>query len=136
MDKEVYEVRLANWRQVIRRCQERPVGTTQKEWLEQNEISESQFYYWLRKVRKEALAEMAVTNGSAAVTPTANGTAAVAEPVTFAEIDLIKMQNGKDSSSPIRPAAVIRFGQLSVELSNNADERLISGILRAVSHAC
>ncbi len=45
MDKEVYEVRLANWRQVIRRCQERPVGTTQKEWLEQNEISESQFYY-------------------------------------------------------------------------------------------
>ncbi len=50
MDKEVYEVRLANWRQVIQRCQVRPAGTTQKEWLKQNEIPETQFYYWLRMI--------------------------------------------------------------------------------------
>ena len=108
MDKEVYEVRLAGWKQVVQQCQERPAGTTQKEWLAQNEISEAQFYYWLRKVRKEALTE----------------------------IDLTKMRSFDNPSASAPAAAVIRFGQLSVELSNNADEHLISGILRAVSHAC
>ena len=34
MDKEVYEVRLANWKQLILQCQNRPVGMTQKDWLE------------------------------------------------------------------------------------------------------
>ncbi len=136
MDKEVYEVRLDNWKQVIQQCQERPVGTTQKEWLEQNEIPKGQFYYWLRKIRKLALTEIAATDGGTAVTPVADGTATVAEPVSFAEIDLLKMQGGMNSCSSIKTAAVVRFGQLVVELSNNADERLISGILKAVSHAC
>ncbi len=135
MDKEVYEVRLANWRQVIQRCQVRPAGTTQKEWLKQNEIPETQFYYWLRKIRKETLAEIAATNGSTAVAPTVDGTT-TDEPVAFAEIDLTKMQNDMDPCPSFQAAAVIRFGQLSVELSNNADEHLISGILGAVSHAC
>ena len=63
MDKEVYEVRLAGWKQVVQQCQERPAGTTQKEWLAQNEIPEAQFYYWLRKVRKEALTEIAAASG-------------------------------------------------------------------------
>ena len=53
MDKEVYEARLAGWKQVVQQCQERPAGMTQKEWLAQNEIPEARFYYWLRKVRKE-----------------------------------------------------------------------------------
>ena len=35
MDKEVYEVRLAGWKQVVQQCQERPAGMTQKEWLAQ-----------------------------------------------------------------------------------------------------
>lgn len=58
MDKEVYEVILANWKQLILQCQNRPAGMTQKNWLEQHNILASQFYYWLRKVRREALAEM------------------------------------------------------------------------------
>ncbi len=29
MDKEVYEVRLANWKRVVQQCQDRPAGTTQ-----------------------------------------------------------------------------------------------------------
>lgn len=50
MGKKVYEVRLANGKQLILQCQNRPAGMTQKEWLEQHDILASQFYYWLRKV--------------------------------------------------------------------------------------
>lgn len=135
MDKEVYEVRLAGWKEVVQQCQERPAGTTQKEWLAQNEIPEAQFYYWLRKIRKEALTEIAAANGCTAA-PVAESTDSSAAPVAFAEIDLTKMQSFDNPSASAPAAAVIRFGQLSVEFSNNADEHLISGILRAVSHAC
>lgn len=45
-----------------------------------------------------------------------------------------KMQNRASLSTSAPAAAVIRLGQLSVRFSNNADERLISGILRAVSY--
>ena len=136
MDKEVYEVRLAGWKQVVQQCQERPAGMTQKEWLAQNEIPEAQFYYWLRKVRKEALTEIAAASGCTAAAPVAESTDPSAAPVAFAEIDLTKMRGFDNPSASAPAAAVIRFGQLSVELSNNADEHLISGILRAVSHAC
>lgn len=135
MDKEVYEVRLANWKQLILQCQNRPDGMTQKDWMEQHEIPQSQFYYWLRKIRKEALAEMAVADSkesSLAVTEVSR----LASPVAFTEIDLTKVQEYQESGQQNSAAAVIRFGKLSIELSNTADERLISGILKAASHAC
>lgn len=135
MDKEVHEVRFANWKQLILQCQSRPAGISQKDWLEQHEIPESQFYYWLRKVRKEALSEIKAADHKDAA-PTVLTEKNPVSPVAFAEIDLAKVQEYQESLPKSTPAAVIRFGGLSVELSNIADERLISEILKAVSHAC
>lgn len=39
MDKEVYEVRLANWKQLILQCRNRPADMTQKDWLEDGAFS-------------------------------------------------------------------------------------------------
>ena len=91
MDKEVYEVRLANWKQLILQCRNRPAGMTQKDWLEQHDIKAPQFYYWLRKVRREALAEMAGTDHKEVV-PASMAGYDLEAPVTFAEIDLNKAQ--------------------------------------------
>ena len=41
MDKEVYEVRLDNWKQLILQCQNRPDGMTQKDWLDRPESKRS-----------------------------------------------------------------------------------------------
>ena len=135
MDREVHEVRLANWKQLILQCQNRPAGMTQKEWMNQHNIPESQFYYWLRRVRREAFAEMADTDSKNG-TASASAGCRLAAPVAFAEIDLAKVQEYQETAPKSSAAAVIRFGKLSVELSNAADEQLISGILKAVSHAC
>lgn len=135
MDREVHEVRLANWKQLILQCQNRPAGMTQKDWMRQHNIPESQFYYWLRRVRREALAEMAVADSKERSLAVAEGSS-LAAPVAFAEIDLTKVQEYQETVLKSSAAAVIRFGKLSVELSNAADEQLISGILKAVSHAC
>ena len=57
MDQSTHEIRLANWIQIINNCQSRPKEQTTKQWLAENQISEKQYYYWLRKVRKQAYAD-------------------------------------------------------------------------------
>lgn len=53
MDKITHEVCLANWKNTIEQCNDRPQGMTVKQWLEENSINEKTYYYWLRRVRRE-----------------------------------------------------------------------------------
>lgn len=53
MDQLTHTVRRSNWINIIRQCQGRPAGTTAKQWLAENDISEKSYYYWLRKIRRE-----------------------------------------------------------------------------------
>ncbi len=55
MDQSTYEVRLASWMEIISQCQARPDGMTARQWLADNNISEKSYYYWLRRVRLNAL---------------------------------------------------------------------------------
>ena len=51
MDKITYEIRLANWKTIVEQCNDRPQGTTVKQWLADNDINEKIYYYRLRRVR-------------------------------------------------------------------------------------
>ena len=55
MDHSTFEVRLASWMEIISQCQARPDGMTARQWLADNNISEKSYYYWLRRVRLNAL---------------------------------------------------------------------------------
>ncbi len=39
-------------------CPNRPFDILVKQWLEENDIKEKAYYYWLRKFQKEAYAKM------------------------------------------------------------------------------
>ena len=68
MDQLTHNVRRSNWINIIRQCQDRPAGTTAKQWLAENDISEKSYYYWLRKIRREVCEQeelQKVTNPSA-----------------------------------------------------------------------
>ena len=43
MDQLTHTVRRSNWINIIRQCQDRPAGTTAKQWLAENDISEISF---------------------------------------------------------------------------------------------
>lgn len=58
MDKTTHEIRLANWKHLIEQCSSRPKDQTAKQWIEEHNISEKQYYYWLRKVRARAYGKM------------------------------------------------------------------------------
>ena len=57
MDQTTHEIQLANWRTIVKKCQTMPTDQTVKQCLAENKISEKQYYYWLRRVRKTAISE-------------------------------------------------------------------------------
>lgn len=58
MDQSTHEVRLSHWRAIIEQCQQRPEGQTIGAWLRENGISDKQYYYWQRLLRREAYNRM------------------------------------------------------------------------------
>lgn len=93
MDKTTHEVRLANWKALIERCQTRPKGQTAKQWLDANGISSKQYYYWLRKVRSDVYKQV-----SAALIPSEE---AMLPAVSFAEIPAKDVLPTNESSAVI-----------------------------------
>lgn len=109
MDQLTHNVRRSNWINIIRQCQDRPAGTTAKQWLVENDISEKSYYYWLRKIRREVCEQEGLqedTNPSA---------------LSFVEIPV---KTALDTTpvpavpAAMTPVAVIRSGRLTLELSN------------------
>ena len=127
MDQSTHDVRRTNWLNIVTQCQNRPAGMSVKKWLAENDIKEKAYYYWLRKFRKESYNQMQLP-----------ATATTTE-VAFAEVTMPVPIVGPDSKSvnvpDISPTAVIKCNGLTIELSNNISEELLSRLLQEVSHA-
>ena len=127
MDQSTHDVRRANWLNIVNQCQSRPTDMSAKQWLAENDIKEKAYYYWLRKFRKEAYNQMqlpAVSTGA---------------DVTFTEVALPVVATGTETipraASHGSVVAVIKRSGLTIELSNDISEGLLSRLLREVSHA-
>ena len=126
MDQSTHTVRRSNWINIIQQCQARPAGTTAKQWLAENGISEKSYYYWLRKIRREVCEQEGLLE---ATDPSG---------VSFVEIPV---KTALDSAplptvpAAITPVAVIRSGRLTLELANDVSEPLLCRLLQEVLHA-
>ena len=127
MDQSTHDVRRANWLNIVTQCQNRPSDTSVREWLAENDIKEKAYYYWLRKFRKEAYNQMQLP---ATVTTTEVAFAEVTIPVPVAVPDTTN-----EKLPDISPVAVIKCNGLTIELSNNISEGLLSRLLQEVVHA-
>lgn len=123
MDHITHEMRLANWKTIIEQCHARPEGQTVKQWLADHGINEKRYYYWQRRFRKEAYAQL--SGNLPAV--------GQASELTFAELSFTPHMAG--SSTPFKPDAVIRSSKVTIELSNSISEQLLSRILGGLAHA-
>lgn len=126
MDKSTHEIRLAHWRQIIEQCQSRPKEQTAKQWLEEHEISEKAYYYWLRKIRK-TFYDQSVSSGTFPVV-------SQEQELSFAQIPDSYLKEYPSSFS-FEPVAVIKTAAATLAVSNEASDRLLSQLMKAVSHA-
>ena len=128
MDKLTQEVRLENWTSIIEQCESRPEGQSKKEWLDLNGISEKQYYYWLRKIRR-------LTAERTGIFPIKTSPAAV----QFAELPLsgpeMIRQTTEQPFSISSVAIMIRTDNIFVQISDSVSPDLAGRIIKAVSHA-
>ncbi len=129
MDQTTHNVRRANWLTITIQCQERPEGISVKQWLSDNGVKEKAYYYWLRKFRKEAYAQMRL--------PVKNEKPG--NEIAFTEITTpaktVRSCISPPAESYESPAAVIRYNGVSIGIYNEISDSLLSRILREVSHA-
>lgn len=127
MDQSTHDIRRANWLSIVNQCQARPESISVRQWLADNGIKEKAYYYWLRKFRKEAYNQMQVP---AAVQTTE---------VSFAEIPVpVEARLANPSARSCKtstPVAIIKRNDLTIELSNDISDGLLSRLLLEVSHA-
>lgn len=126
MDKITHEVRLANSKNIIEQCNNRPKGTIIKQWLTEHDINDKTYYYWLRRVRREVYSKM---NANVPSVMHESET----EPVTFAESPL--MSQKISASDSFQEDAIIRFGDVIVGISNSISDRLLEHILEVTKYA-
>ena len=123
MDKSTNEVRTLSWAAIIEQCQARPEGQSAKQWLKANGISEKQYYYWLRKLRKQAY-EQSLSNNSPA------SFEKCMPEVAFAEIS----SDGLFSSNPVT-AVTIKTRKLTLDISSAVPVTSLVEIVKAVANA-
>lgn len=127
MDQLTHNVRRANWLNIINQCQERPANVTVRQWLKDNDIKEKSYYYWLRKFRKESYDQMQLpmtTESPAEISFVEIAAPAVSEKV----IPTQKLPNSNTT-------AAIRTGGITLEISNDISDALLSQLLKEVLHA-
>lgn len=124
MDHITHEMRMANWKPIVDACHARPEGQSAKQWLAQNNINEKQFYYWQRRLREEAY----FCHESDSLPAISSST-----DFSFTEISLSKIT--QDSKPSFVPDAVIRQGQITIELSNTISDRLLTKLLGGLANA-
>jgi len=130
MDKCTHEVRLQYWKNIIQQCQARPNGQSAKQWMAENGIREQSYYLWQRRIRKETYEQM---NTAQENLPAVQGRS----DIDFAEITMPPLKQPSANVSDVfpNPVAVIKTSTMTIALSADISDRILTKILKEVSHA-
>ena len=126
MDKSTHEIRLAHWKQIIEQCQSRPKEQTAKQWLEEHDISDKAYYYWLRKIRR-TIYDQSVISGTLPVV-------SQEQELSFAQMPDNYLK-GYLSSFSFKPVAVVKTSAATLAISNEVSDQLLNQLMKAISHA-
>ena len=121
MDKITRQVRIEHWTQIMNECLNS--GMNKTEWCRANGISDKQFFYWQRILRKEAFAA-STSKDLSVITDPADETSP--QKISFAEISIrIKQDSVRNG---LHQDIILRKGPVSVEISNSVSAELLSRI--------
>ena len=124
MDKITHQVRAEHWAKIMNECINS--GMSKTAWCRANGISEKQFFYWQRILRREAFENSQNSLLPETVEPQQELAPATQRAVSFTEI---KLPSSSQSTGPVfHPDLVIRKGSLILEISNSASDELLSRI--------
>ncbi|MBQ3372432.1 MAG: hypothetical protein IJI41_13735 [Anaerolineaceae bacterium] len=123
MDKTTHEVRLQQWHEIIQA--QLASGQNKRAWCRENGISEKQFFYWQRRVRKEIYERQQLSLAPA-------GSAAPC--ARLVEVPIIRSASSP-ATEGFRPEAVIAIGNVTVGVSGGISEALLMSIGKMIRYA-
>jgi len=109
-----HEVTAQRWAALIKERMDS--GMTIKEWCQERNIKESQYYYWLRTLRRDE----------------ADAAEQDSETAPFVELPVICREQ---EFQPGRPAGIIRKGSVCIEITESASAGFIAKIMEAAARA-
>lgn len=118
------QVRLKQWAEQIRECQNRPEGMDVKTWCTQNNITKASYYYRLRRVREACLEQIQNTDPVFVALPAPDNHAATPAHVPAPGI-------------PVDQTPVIRIKNirgLSAEIFSTASPEMLHYLIEAFDH--
>ena len=130
MDKITHQVRAEHWAKIMNECINS--GMSKTAWCRANGISEKQFFYWQRSLRRETF-----ENSRNSPLPTTIATEQKLAPATQRTTSFTEIKLPLSSQTPapfFHPDLVIRKGDIVLEISNSVSDALLSrigGILSA-----
>lgn len=127
MDNCTREVRKQYWKNIITQCLQRPKGMTAKQWLDQNDICEQTYYYWLKKIRQETY-ELATTSKTLP-------DQSKQDEVTFAEVSFSAPKPKQTYKSSFRPDIMISTKSVTIGVSNTASDALLNRVFEVIGYA-
>ena len=110
--------RLNEWAQQIRDCQNRPAGIKVDDWCHEHGITKAAYYWRRRKVREALL-----------------GIADYDAPTEFVELQQSDHLVGNTVSSPQIIAVLKGQNKLTLEITDQISEPLLTSLLGAMIHA-
>ncbi len=116
MEVITHAMRRERWKAIIKECNES--GMKKKDWLEQNGINPKLFYRWQQKLRMEIGAELVLAQS--------NAVSAVHSMPDFCPLT--------QPDSCRETTAVIRAGNVSVEISEDIPDDFLIRLMRAAAN--
>lgn len=118
-----HDYNLTLWANRIKEC--RVSGLTVNRWCEQNNIGIKNYYYWMRKIKREAF-DALPAELKENIPSTVDSTAPV-----FSKINL-----SADSRTMSNAAVTILLNDISINVQDGASETIIRNTLLAIRSLC
>lgn len=118
MNKTTNKDNLIKWEAIIRNCRGSDMGV--RAWCHENNISERQFYYWERRIKKNSFDTQKKTESK--------------KKAKFVELQVPIDSSINKSISTFRADMVIHVGNNVLEISNTVSENLLSMVLKVMSN--
>ena len=115
------QVRIQEWVELIK--ERNASGMTIREWCESKGLSENQYYYWLRKIRRTACTTLESRSDLALQFK--------GEPQTFAQINVMPdtCSTGPDTGNSIR------LKHADIHIGSDVNKRQLETVMKEVLHA-
>lgn len=113
-----HQANVKEWRELIAEC--RNSGKSVRGWCEENSVSPSKYYYWLRAIRNESL----ILAGKSLAVPAQQ----------FAQVQV--KEEEQDMSVTNGTCAVLKSGSFSLEINNGADIKVLEHTLKILGNLC